>query len=189
LADTSTVIGVEKLAYVGGEYGYNSPYGQYSHINGKIAKPDFPGILLTYSEIQFYLAEAKERGYTLPQTAATYYTEGVKASFDFWGTSDVDAYLLSPAVAYATAPGTWKQKIGLQSWIANYTRGLEGYTTWRRLDYPIFNLPESTTAYNQIPVRFTYPVNEQTLNTDKYKAAATAIGGDLVTTKLFWDKY
>ena len=189
LADTSTVIGVEKLAYVGGEYGYNSPYGQYSHINGKIAKPDFPGILLTYSEIQFYLAEAKERGYTLPQTAATYYTEGVKASFDFWGTSGVDAYLLSPAVAYATAPGTWKQKIGLQSWIANYTRGLEGYTTWRRLDYPIFNLPESTTAYNQIPVRFTYPANEQTLNTDKYKAAATAIGGDLVTTKLFWDKY
>jgi hypothetical protein len=31
-------------------------------------------------------------------------------------------------------------------------------------------------------------VSEQTLNRDAYKAAAAAIGGDLVTTKLFFNK-
>jgi len=82
-------------------------------------------------------------------------------------------------------------KIGLQSWLANYTRGLEGYTTWRRLDYPIFNLPTSITSYTDIPVRFTFPVNEQTLNAARYNEAAKALGagGDKVTTKIFWDKY
>ena len=187
--DTSTVVGVEKLAYLGGEYGYQSPFGQYSHIADKIQKPDFAGIMLTYSEVQFFLAEAKERGYTLPKTAEAYYNEGIKASFDFWGTSGVDEYLLKPTVAYSTATGTWKQKIGTQSWLANYTRGFEGYTTWRRLDYPLFNLPEDASTYSDIPVRFTYPVNEQTLNAEKYKAASTAIGGDFIKTKLFWDKF
>jgi len=187
--DTSSVAGVVKLAYLGGEYGYLNSFSQKSHIADAIQKPDFPGIMLTYSEVQFYLAEAKARGYNVPNTTEEYYNEGIKSSFDFWGTSGVDAYLAKPEVAFTTATGTWKQKIGLQSWLANYTRGLEGYTTWRRLDYPIFNIPSMKTAYSDIPVRFTYPVNEQTLNAVNYKAASAAIGGDLVTTKLFWDKY
>jgi len=188
-ADTSTVAGVVKLAYLGGPFGYLNSFSQSSHIADAIQKPDFPGIMLTYTEVQFYLAEAKERGYNVSNTAEQYYDEGIKSSFAFWGTSGVDAYLATPAVAYTTATGTWKQKIGTQSWIANYTRGLEGYTTWRRLDYPIFNIPSMKTSYSEIPVRFTYPVNEQTLNDVNYKAASAAIGGDLVTTKLFWDKY
>ena len=124
--DTSTVSGVSKLAYVGGQYGYSSPFGDYSHIAAAIQKPDFKGILFTYSEVQFYLAEAAARGYNVPKTAENYYNEGIRASFAFWGVSDVDSYLANPDVAYSTAPGTWKQKIALQAWLALYTRGLEG---------------------------------------------------------------
>jgi hypothetical protein len=40
-----------------------------------------------------------------------------------------------------------------------------------------------------IPVRFTFPVNEQTLNDANYEDAANAIGGDNVNTKIFWDIY
>lgn len=176
-------------AYVGGEYGYSSPFAQYSHIAPEIIKPSFNGILFTYSEIQFYLAEAAERGYNVPLTAAAYYNEGIKASFEFWGAAGVDTYLAKPAVAYATAQGTWKEKIATQSWIAAYTRGLEAYTTWRRLDFPIFNIAEFITEYSEIPVRFTFPINEQTLNGANYKAAATAVGGDEMSTKIFWDKF
>ena len=175
-------------AYVGGDYGYSNSYSQYSHISDWIQEPDFPGIMLTYSEVCFYLAEAAERGYNVGGTAASWYNKGIEASFSFWGVSGVTTYLLKPEVAYLTAPGTWKQKIALQSWIASYTRGIEGYNTWRRLDYPIFNLPEEATEYSDIPVRFTFPVNEQTLNAANYQVAATAIGGDLISTKIFWDK-
>lgn len=189
--DTSSVAGTVKLAYVGGEYGYSSPFGQCSHIADVIQKPDFPGIMLTYTEVQFYLAEAAERGYTVPKTAEAYYNEGIKSSFAFWGTIGVDVYLAKADVAYTTASGNWKQKIALQSWIANYTRGMVAYNTWRRLDYPIFNIPELVESYSDIPVRFTFPVNEQTLNADQYAKAATTLGsgGDLISTKIFWDKY
>ena len=175
--------------YVGGKYGFSNSFSQYSHISDIIQTPDFPGIMMTYTEICFYLAEAAERGYSVGGTAESWYNKGIKASFDFWGVSDVDAYLAKTNIAYSTATGTWKQKIGLQSWLASYTRGVEGYTTWRRLDHPTFNLPEDATKYSDIPVRFTFPVNEQTLNEVNYKAASTAIGGDLITTKIFWDKF
>ena len=187
MLDTSSVEGVEKLAYVGGEYGYSNSYSQCSHIGDEIQKPAFEGIILTYSELCFYLAEAAERGYDVGGTAEEWYDKGVEASFDFWGVSGAADYLAKTEVAYTTATGTWKEKIGVQSWLANYTRGATAYNNWRRLDYPILNLPEDAESYDDIPVRFTFPVNEQTLNSDNYAAAATMIGGDLVSTKIFWD--
>jgi hypothetical protein len=39
------------------------------------------------------------------------------------------------------------------------------------------------------PVRFTYPATEVNLNNANYTAAAASIGGDKVTTKIFWDKF
>ncbi|MDD2799443.1 MAG: SusD/RagB family nutrient-binding outer membrane lipoprotein [Bacteroidales bacterium] len=186
--DTSSVSGVEKLAYVGGQYGFPNSYSQTSHLSSTIEAPNFPGIMMSYTELCFYLAEAAERGYSVGGTAESWYNKGVTASFDAWGVSGAAAYLAKPEVAYTTAVGTWKQKIGEQSWIANYTRGYEAYNNWRRLDFPVLNLPEQATKYSDIPVRFTFPVNEQTLNAAEYKAAATLIGGDLITTKVFWDK-
>jgi len=40
-----------------------------------------------------------------------------------------------------------------------------------------------------IPVRLIYPINEQTLNPASRSAAADAIGGDVASTKLWWDKF
>lgn len=174
---------------MGGQYGYTSPWTNHSHVAKRIETSTFEGFILTYNELMFYLAEAAEREIGVPMTAEEYYNEGIKTSFGFWEAEDVDSYLANPSVAYATAEGTWKEKIALQSWLASYTRGLLGYNTWRRLDYPIFNVPEMVESYNDIPVRFTFPVNEQTLNSANYKAASEAIGGDLVTSKIFWDKF
>ncbi len=188
-ADTSTETGVIKMAYVGGPYGYSSPYSQYSHVADAIQEPMFPGIIMTYDEILFYLAEAAARGYNVGATAEELYNEAIGASFEYWGLppDSTASYLANPDVAYDDA--NWKELIGTQSWLAFYTRGLEGYTQWRRLDYPIFNLAEAITDYSEIPVRFTYPVIEQTINADNYYSAANAIGGDELYTKLFWDLY
>jgi hypothetical protein len=175
--------------YKGGRYGYSSPYGANSHIASAIQQPDYPMVMLDYTELAFYLAEAAERGYNVGGTAESYYINGITSSFEHWGLADsASAYLAKPEIAYTTAPGTWKQKIGLQAWLAFYIRGLEGYNSWRRLDYPVFNLPPSPNSDDgQVPKRFTYPVNEQTLNAANYYQAAQAIGGDLMSTKIFWD--
>ena len=140
---------------------------------------------MTYSEVQFYLAEAAQRiaGINAAKDAIAegYYKEGVKASFDFWNVSGSDDYL-------ATVPYDGKNSLALQSYFASYTRGDVSYTTYRRLDLPMMNeAPEANTSDGSVPSRFTYPINEQTLNAVNYQAASKAIGGDKMETKLFWD--
>jgi hypothetical protein len=175
--------------YLGGVYGASNPYSAFSHLSSKLEDPTIECLLMSYDEVEFYLAEAAERGYSVGGDAESHYNAGIEASITYWGGTAAEAttYLANPDVAYATAAGTWKEKIAKQSWIASFNRGYIGWTTWRRLDAPVLNPPPGMTQAD-IPVRFTYPVNEQTLNGANYKAAAAAVGGDLLSTKLFWDK-
>ncbi len=177
--------------YVGGEYGYANSYSNSSHINDMVAAPDFPGFFMTYTEVLFYLAEADERGYSVGTTADAAYATAVTESILFWGGSNSDAttYLAQPEVDYATAvaASSWQEVIGTQAWLAFYTRGQEAWDTYRRLDYPVMNVALEPATDGPVPTRFTYPINEQTLNADNYAAASTAIGGDLLLTRLFWD--
>ena len=142
---------------------------------------------MSYSEIEFFLAEGAQRGYNVGGTAAQHYNNAVTASILEWGGTEAEAaaYLAQPQVAYDAA--NWKQRIGEQKWIALYNRGWDAWIEQRRLDYPQLVAP--ATALSAYPLRFTYPVTEQNLNRVNYEQAAQAIGGDLVTTKLFWDKY
>lgn len=175
--------------YVGGPYGDNNSFDNYTHVNPNIHSQTAAGVLMDYAEVSFMLAQAALMGYSVGGTPATYYTQGVQASMDYWGVSAADsaAYLASAIGNYATAPGTAREKIGYQYWLAMYNRGFEGWSVWRQFDTPALKLP----AVSELPVpkRFTYPIPEQVLNNDNYKAAATAIGGDLQQTKLFWDKF
>jgi hypothetical protein len=177
-----------KGAYVGGKYGVSNAFSSYSHVADAIQDPTFEALLFDATEMEFLLAEAAERGFNVGGTAESHYNKGVQASILYWGGSqaDVDAYLANPKVAYTKASGTWKERIGTQAWIALYNRGWEGWQEWVRLDFPKFVAP--ATAKSAIPLRMIYPVSEHTLNGDAYTSAAAAIGGDLVTTKLFFDK-
>jgi hypothetical protein len=175
--------------YSGGIYAANNNFVTYSKPSSGLTAPDFGSVLFDAAEGHFLLAEAAERGMNVGGTAAEHYEAGIRASIAFWGGSsaDADAYLANANVAYATAPGDWKTKIGNQAWIALYNRGFDAWTEWRRLDAPTLNVPEGLT-YGDIPVRYTYPVQEQNLNIENYNRASSAIGGDAVTVKIFWDK-
>ncbi|RZK28130.1 MAG: SusD/RagB family nutrient-binding outer membrane lipoprotein [Hymenobacter sp.] len=81
-----------------------------------------------------------------------------------------------------------KQKIGIQKWIALYNQPAQAWVEWRRLDYPKLQAPAVTYQSSGIPLRYFYPNSEQNLNDANRKAAATAIGSDVVATKIFWDK-
>jgi len=179
-------------SYVGGEYGESSSFANYSHVAGPIQAADFPGIVLTYNELLFYLTEAAARGYNVGGTPESLYNDAITESILWWGgtQAEAEAYLAQASVAYSTATGNWKEKIATQSWIASYVNGFVGWTTFRRLDYPAFNMPPSPyDGISQVPTRFTFPINEQTLNGANYQQAAAAIGGDELTTPIFWDKY
>ncbi|HZW78764.1 MAG TPA: SusD/RagB family nutrient-binding outer membrane lipoprotein [Flavobacteriaceae bacterium] len=179
--------------YKGAQPGRQSRYVEWTHVNRSMVPGDVPGVLLSYIEAEFLMAEGAARGYNVGGSAEDHYNAGIAASFEYWGTPGLSAYLANPDVAYAsaiansTATPAWKEVIGTQAWIALYN---ETFATWlsvRRLDYPILVQPyRAKTGY---PVRYTYPVSEQNLNPTNYAEAANAIGGDAPETRLFWDKF
>jgi hypothetical protein len=179
------------LPYKGGVIGVKNSFGKFTHINDSIQAADFKGTFLDYAEVEFLLAEAVERGVAVSGSAESHYNNAIKASMEDWKVSNADAtaYMAQSSVAYATATGTWQQKIGEQAWYAMFNRGFEGWTFTRRLNFPALTPPSNAdaAAEGQIPSRMTYPIREQTLNAINYNAAATAIGGDKLKTKIFWD--
>lgn len=175
--------------FKGGIYGSANNYNNFSQIGDALREPEFPALFMTYAEAEFLMAEAAARGgYSVSGTAAAHYHAGIEASFNQWGLSDAQAaaYIAQPEVNYATAPGDWRQKIGLQLWLALYNQGFEAWATWRRLDFEGLNPPPGMDIAD-IPLRFTYPLEEAQLNRPAYTAAGTAIGGDAISTPLFWD--
>jgi hypothetical protein len=173
--------------FLGGKYGASNSYSKFSKPSLLVRDPTFPGVLLSYYDVEFFLAEAAARGFVVTGTAEEHYNNAIRASLAAWDIDDADmaTYLANANVAFATAPGDFKQKIGIQKWIALYNRGFEAWREWRRLDAPALVAPEN--AVSAIPLRFTYPVNEQNLNKANYEAASSKIGSDKVTSKVFWD--
>ena len=179
--------------YIGGGIGEISAYAEHSHVADRLVDPAEPGVLLSYAEVRFLLAEAAARGYAVGGDAATHYEAAITASFEYWGAEGLSDYLASPAVDYDTAIANsssspaWKQVIGTQAYLGLYNRTFASYNSVRRLDYPILKKPAA--ANSGFPTRYLYPVAEQTLNEANWSAASSAIGGDAAETRLFWDKF
>jgi hypothetical protein len=185
------VVGSDPPVYIGGAQGQANGFTSFSHVNPIHLTENRPWIIMDYTETEFLLAEAVERGASVSGTAEEHYNNAVKSSIVFWGgtTDQADAYLAQPSVAYATAFTDWKQKIGTQAWLAYWLRGNALWNSYRRLDYPRLYAPVGyLQGINKVPVRLFYPVNEQTLNPVNYQAASTKIGGDSPLTKIFFDK-
>lgn len=184
---------VTSAEYYGEPYGLmgSSKYNNFSHfVDGILFDPKYPVILSDYVEVEFLLAEAAERTLGGVTGAETHYNNAILASMEYWGVLEPAAlaYLANPAVAYTTASGTYKEKIGTQKWLGLFDRGPEAWAELRRLDFPVLTPPQGMTQAD-IPVRMPYPFNENKQNKTNYDAASTAIGGDEASTKLFWDKF
>jgi len=153
-------------------------------------------ILMTYSQQQLLLAEARERGLITVGDAAALYTDGIQSNFDYWRSVVPSAYGINltvpatyytqPAVAYAGTSAEKLAKIHLQKWIANYFTGLEGWFEWRRTGSPSITPGPNNLNNNQVPVRFIYPVIEQSLNGSNRSEAVVRQGGtDDINTKMW----
>jgi hypothetical protein len=159
---------------------------QVSQIGTYFVAPGAPAVIISYAEVLFDRAEAAARGLT-NENAASLYNQAVEASLLQYGVSsaDIAAYKALPAVQYDAA--NYKKSIGNQKWIALFGQGLEAFTEWRRLDYPLLTPAVAGALNGQIPKRFIYPGTEQSLNPNGYKAAVAHQGTDALLTKLWFD--
>ena len=184
--------------YLGEVYGLSeanaalTPNDAVSQRSAAILAGDFPGIYFDAAQTHFLAAEAAERGWTSILSAEEHYNAAIELSMNFWGIDDAAAiagYLGQADVAYGTAEGTWKERIGRQKWIALYMQGYEGWAEWRRLDFGVLQLPaDGVLQGDGIPLRMEYPLDEQTLNNASWTAGVAANGGDdAMDVSLWWD--
>ncbi len=177
---------VKALTYNGGQQN-QSPVGRLYFEDAitpkglQVAK----GVIMNYSELQFLLAEAANKG-LISGDAKTYYEKGIQASFDFYGLEVPNGYLNMNQVAYK--PGSdGLEQIAFQKWVSLFFQGLEAWFDWRRTGLPSLKPGESNLNGNKIPVRFIYPIIEQALNSENRNAAVNRQGPDNINTRVWWD--
>ncbi|MDC0600527.1 SusD/RagB family nutrient-binding outer membrane lipoprotein [Flavobacteriales bacterium] len=186
--------------YVGEVYGLDeanaalTPNDAVSQRGDAVLAGNLPGIYFDAAQTHFLCAEAAERGWSgTPLDAEGHYNAAITLSMQWWGLTDADAinaYLAQADVAYTTAAGDWKQRIGSQKWAALYMQGHEAWAEVRRLDAPALNACADghLAGDGSVPSRFEYPLDEQTLNSSGYGSGVAALGGDdALETKLWWD--
>ncbi|MBC8109581.1 MAG: SusD/RagB family nutrient-binding outer membrane lipoprotein [Verrucomicrobia bacterium] len=139
-----------------------------------------PSIIMTYSELQFILAEAASDG-DITGNAQTYFEEGIKAS--------MSQYNVTLPATYLTTVGTVsKAKIMEQKWLALFGQGIEAWAEYRRTGMPTLQKDSRALYENdgQVPARFLYPTTEQALNKVQYDKGVTMMGGDTPKNKMWW---
>ena len=177
-------------AYVGNAPGVENSgnYPAYSSFGSFYLKPTLLGVIMSYSQSEFLLAEAANEGYISGGIAGalSHYDAAIQSNFDFNGISaSAPTYIAQPTVTFASQAEA-RTKIGEQVWISLFGQGIEAWTEWRRTGYPAL-LPVANAATATIPSRFYYPDTEVSLNKANYEAASASLtGGDKLTSRLWW---
>jgi len=147
------------------------------------------GIVMTYSEVSFILAEAAQKGW-ITSDAETHYLNGIKASIAYWSSvsgiaiSATDEFLETVGVKFD--PANALELIGTQKWVSLFFTDLQAWHEWKRTGIP--NLLPSIVNNNgdKIPVRSFYPTAQQTTNRTNYEDAVQRQGIDDLNTRLWW---
>lgn len=166
-------------------------------------KSSNPGVVMTFAETCFLLAEAKLKGWNTGSASVDeLYKQGVRAAMDFltnqYGCAAVsdeefDAYISNNGIGYTDEQR--KAAINTQAWILHFTNPAECWANVRRSGYPRLKSPadygfaQFLTGGSDIPVRLCYPVLESSYNKPGYDEALSRMGGtDSWHTPLWWDK-
>ncbi|MCB0667589.1 MAG: SusD/RagB family nutrient-binding outer membrane lipoprotein, partial [Saprospiraceae bacterium] len=141
------------------------------------------GRLMTYSEVEFILAEAAQRGW-ISDDAATHYNTAITANFEYWNVEMPSDYLGSESVVYDNS----LEKIMRQKYLALFYTDYQGFIEFKRTGYPAEIKPGPDALYSEYPSRFLYQSKEIALNKSNYDEAVSRQGADALLTKVWWEK-
>ena len=185
-----------------------SPIGRKRYYDTYTGENTF---LVGYPEMCLNIAEAINRGW-IAGSANTWYQQGVKAMFAFYGVADgantvsflrgtapgdyvsynvnfsYANYFSQPSVAYAGDNANGLNQILTQRYLSlARNSGLEGYYQWRRTGVPTFSTGPGVGNSNVIPLRYQYPSSELATNAANNAAAVTSQygGKDDINAKMW----
>ena len=183
------------IANAPGYPGKNGAAYKYSQINrATVASIIGKKYLITCSQTQLLLAEARQRGYITTGTVQGYYEAGVRAHMTQppynVSVADQDAFLAGPA-AFNAANAL--QLINEQYWVSSFLIWHEAWANFRRSGYPALapngypgaDPSVGTTGFIH---RLPYPTREKSVNPANLDIAIGRIGADNFATRIFWDK-
>lgn len=172
-----TTLPNEDLGYT---YSNISPLGDF------YLEATLPGVLMSYAQLSFLIAEAANEGYISGglASASDWYQKGITANFEYNGLDAGD--YLSQSRINLQSQSDGRTKIATQEWIALFSQGFEAWTEYRRNKIPVL-VPAAEAIISRVPARFNYPSKEQQLNKTSYDGGVSKLGGDLLTTPLFWE--
>jgi len=154
-----------------------------SKIGTAFLSPSAPAVIMTYSELQFILAEAMLDGDLLIGTAQTYFENGITASFLQHGAVIPESYV-------SDLGSVTRELVFDQKYISLYGQGIESWTEYRRTGLPVLPPKDNRAVFVNdgiLPTRLPYPTTEQSLNAASYNKAVELIGGENnATVKLWW---
>lgn len=165
----------------------------------RILKTSAPVFLVTASQTNLLLAEAKFKGLISTGTAAQYFADGIKAHMDQMASYDAGCAVAAAARdAFITAnpltAGTELQQINTQYWISSFLNGPEAFANFRRSGYPSltpnpYGQPSNPDVPNGTFIRrLTYPTSELSVNTANFNEVIARQGADKLSTRIWWDK-
>lgn len=174
----------------------------------EVRQADSPAIIMLYDEVLFIMAEAALRSDlnvpNITQSGQQLYEDAIRASMNRWGVTDEAAVSNFLSQVDTPTPSNYEDVLGTQKWVAQYLQGIQGWSTWRRLDFEgVFQVPPPETQGDpspgqnlfgcEIAIRMSYPNDEETLNQENLQAAiSNMLGGegageDTQGIKLWWD--
>lgn len=170
-----------------------------SKLGNYFTAAETPGVLMSYAELQFILAEAAHRNY-IPGgdvDAEAYYNAGIEGSMEQYRayfeeeigyeteelTEAIEDYVANNPYDAANAI----ESIAIQKYIALFDQGLQAWFEWRRLDYPVLTPAAAGVNGGKIPVRVPYPLDETTRNAANLSDAISSQGADNLNTHVWWD--
>lgn len=192
--------------YPGTSPANSSVSGDAAAPDGKYSRPRYTvyddynrlNMILTYGETELLLAEAATRGWATG-VAATHYANALAADMTelaqlnstptaVVATSDITTYVAAHPLVASTALA----QINMEYFVETSTTFdfNETWANWRRSGYPVLTPVKYTGQFTDgsIPIRMEYPVTLPSTDGTNYAAAVARLsGGDLFTSKIWWD--
>ena len=179
--------------YAPGENPQKKSYFYSSTSTSSLQTEPMTGLMMTYPEVKFILAEAAAKGW-ISGSAETYYNDGVQNSILQW----LPTKWPTPVTTYlANADMQWlptltmdekMERIHMQKYYALFLTDMQQWFEYRRTGHPILSKGAGLRNNGVMPARMTYPVYVQSTNPTNYKIAVAAQGPDVISTQVWWQK-
>lgn len=180
--------------------------GSYSATTAPvILNASFAPVYMEYAEVEFMLSELNgwnQALYEAGVTASMEHWRDVSIKLESWSPDQITSYNTDMATYMAALPAANKETVMTQKYLAFFNQAYQAWFEYNRTGEPAFLLKPGEIAnvdadgnpilftplvnITTIPKRMTYPQQEFTVNGANATAAASAVGGDLMSTKLWW---